>query len=88
MRFAAASQPWTSGPVINIRMEQQFLLSMARNTVTGQTQKQQDLTGARFTLAQRSMCQEVADRFASDLSARTGDAWQGFCQIYTPSVRG
>ena len=72
---------------INTRMEQQFLLSMARNTVTGQTQKQQDLTGARFTLAQRAMCQEVADRLAQDLTARTGDVWQGFCQPYTPSVR-
>lgn len=68
-------------------MEQQFLLSKARNTVTGQTQKQQDLTGSRFTVAQRSMCQEVADRFAADLTARTGDVWQGFCELYTPTKR-
>ena len=68
-------------------MEQQFLLSMARNTVTGQTQKQQDLTGARFTLGQRAMCQEVADRFAQTLTARTGQQWQGFCQPYTPTNR-
>jgi hypothetical protein len=75
------------GFVINSCMEHKYLLAMARNTVTGQTQKQQDLTGARFTLAQRNMCQELADRLAQDLSARTGDAWQGFCQAYTPTVR-
>ena len=73
--------------VINSCMEHKYLLAMARNTVTGQTQKQQDLTGARFSMAQRTMCQELADRLAQDLSARTGDAWQGFCQAYTPTVR-
>lgn len=65
----------------------QFLLSKARNTVTGQTVKQQDLTGARFTLAQRGMCQEVADRLAADMTARTGDQWVGLCEAYTPTQR-
>jgi hypothetical protein len=68
-------------------MEHKFLLSKARNTLTGQTVKNQDLTGARFTLAQRSMCQEIADRLAADMTARTGEAWVGFCEAYTPSAR-
>jgi hypothetical protein len=71
---------------INNCMEQ-YLLSKARNTVTGQTVKNQDLTGARFTQAQRSMCQEVADQLAARMTARTGDHWVGFCEAYTPSVR-
>jgi hypothetical protein len=68
-------------------MEQNFLLSKARNTVTGQTVKNQDLTGTRFTPAQRAICQEVADQLAAKMSARTGDAWVGFCEAYTPTVR-
>ena len=72
--------------VINTCMEQ-YLLSKARNTVTGQTVKNQDLTGARFTQAQRSMCQEVADQLAARMTARTGDTWVGFCEAYTPTTR-
>jgi len=72
---------------INICMEHKFLLSKARNTLTGQTVKNQDLTGARFTLAQRSMCQEVADQLAARMTARTGESWVGFCEAYTPTVR-
>jgi hypothetical protein len=68
-------------------MEHKFLLSKARNTVTGQTVKNQDLTGARFTLAQRAMCQEVADQLAARMTARTGDQWVGICEAYTPTVR-
>jgi hypothetical protein len=66
---------------------EQYLLSKARNTVTGQTVKNQDLTGARFTLAQRSMCQEVADQLAARMTARTGDLWVGICEAYTPTQR-
>jgi hypothetical protein len=68
-------------------MEHKFLLSKARNTRTGQAVKNQDLTGARFTLAQRSMCQEVADQLAARMTARTGDDWVGFCEAYTPTHR-
>jgi hypothetical protein len=66
---------------------EQYLLSKARNTVTGQTVKNQDLTGARFTQAQRAMCQEVADQLAARMTARTGDNWVGFCESYTPTTR-
>jgi hypothetical protein len=65
----------------------EYLLSKARNTVTGQTVKNQDLTGARFAMSQRSMCQEVADQLAARMTARTGDTWVGFCEAYTPTYR-
>ena len=72
---------------INISMSEQYLLPMARNTVTGQTVKTQDLTGTRFTRFQRSLAQAVADQCAAKMSARTGDTWQGFVKTYTPSER-
>lgn len=64
-----------------------FLLPMARNTVTGQTVKNQDLTGARFSQPQRARALEVADQLALRMTARTGDLWQGFVQAYTPTER-
>jgi hypothetical protein len=65
----------------------EYLLSKARNTVTGQTVKNQDLTGDRFTKAQRSLCQEVADQLADKMTARTGQPWVGYCESYTPTQR-
>jgi hypothetical protein len=62
-------------------------LPKARNTVTGQTIKQQDLTGARLALNQSALAQECADRLAAQMSERTGDAWIGFLETYTPTVR-
>ena len=76
----------STASIINTSMNQ-YLLSKARNTVTGQTVKNQDLTGARFTLAQRHMCQEVSDQLAVRMTARTGDVWVGFVEEYTPSQR-
>jgi hypothetical protein len=65
----------------------QYLLSKARNTVTGQTVKTQDLTGARLTPAQRSMAQELADQLAVKMTQRTNELWVGFVELYTPSQR-
>jgi hypothetical protein len=65
----------------------QYLLPMARNTVTGQTLKTQDLTGARFTMAQRFLAEDMAQQLAHKMTARTGEQWQGFVQTYTPTVR-
>ena len=64
-----------------------YLLAKARNTRTGQTLKQQDLVGGRFTENQRAFCQAQADILAEKMTARTGDSWVGFCAEYTPSVR-
>jgi hypothetical protein len=68
-------------------MEQKYLISKARNTHTGETVKNQDLTGGRFTLAQRQLCQAMADQLAAKMTARTGHAWVGFCEEYTPTHR-
>ena len=68
-------------------MNQQFLLPMARNMITGQTVKTQDLTGTRFTLSQRRLAQDMAQQLADKLTARTSETWQGFVQTYVPSTR-
>jgi len=72
---------------INICMSEQYLLPMARNETTGQTVKTQDLTGARFTRQQRVLAENMAQQLAERMTARTGELWQGFVQLYTPSVR-
>jgi hypothetical protein len=68
-------------------MEHKFLLSKARNTVTGETVKTQDLTGARLGLHQRAIAEELAQQLADRMTARTGETWVGFCEAYTPTVR-
>jgi hypothetical protein len=68
-------------------MKQQYLLVKARNTVTGQTVKNQDLTGARFTLNQHELAEESAQKLAEKMTARTGDTWQGLVEQYTPTHR-
>ena len=68
-------------------MSERYLLPKARNSVTKQTVKTQDLTGARFTLAQRSLAMEVAEQTAVKMTQRTGDAWVGFVEEYTPTYR-
>jgi hypothetical protein len=72
---------------INISMSEQYLLPMARNSVTGQTVKNQDLTGAKFTQRQRVLAEDMAHKLADRMTARTGDAWQGFVHLYTPTHR-
>ena len=72
---------------INNCMNEQYLLPMARNTLTGQTVKTQDLTGTRFGLNQRKLAQDQADLTAAKMSARTGQNWQGFVTEYQPTVR-
>jgi len=69
-------------------MKIQYLLPMARNTVTGETVKTQDLTGARFKLDQRPLAEDMSRQLAAKMTARTGDAWQGFVIKYTPTLRG
>ena len=68
-------------------MNEQYLLPMARNSVTGQTVKTQDLTGTIFTQKQRVLAEQVADQLAVRMTARTGESWLGFVKLYTPTVR-
>lgn len=72
--------------MINISMTT-YLLPKARNTVTGQSVKQQDLTGARFALNQRAFAQEQAERLAASMTARTGQLWEAKVVEYTPTER-
>lgn len=72
---------------INIHMSEQYLLVMARNSFTGETVKNQDLTGARFTQKQHVLAEDMASQLAVKMSARTGQSWQGFVRLYTPSQR-
>ena len=72
---------------INIYMSEQYLLPMARNTITGQTVKNQDLNGTVFTQKQRVLAEEIAGQLADRMTARTGESWSGFVQLYTPTVR-
>lgn len=64
-----------------------YLLPKARNNRTGQTVKAQDLTGGRFRMEQREICQAMADQIAQKMSVRTGDPWTGFIVEYTPTQR-
>jgi hypothetical protein len=68
-------------------MNTQYLLPMARNMITGETVKTQDLTGTRFTQKQRVLAEDMARQLADRMTARTGDTWQGFVKLYTPSER-
>lgn len=68
-------------------MAQQFLITKARNIVTGQTVKNQDLTGGRFELRQRALAEDSARQLAEKMTLRTGQTWTGFVEVYTPSVR-
>jgi hypothetical protein len=65
----------------------QYLITKARNLVTGQTVKNQDLTGARLELRQRVLAEDLADQLAAKMTRSTGDVWQGFVEVYTPTVR-
>jgi hypothetical protein len=68
-------------------MTQQYLMIKARNLITGQTVKNQDLTGARLELRQRALAEELAGQLADKMSRNTGESWTGFVEEYTPSVR-
>ena len=68
-------------------MTQQYLMIKARNIITGQTVKNQDLTGARLELRQRVLAEELADQLAAKMSRNTGETWTGFVEEYVPSVR-
>jgi hypothetical protein len=68
-------------------MNEQYLLPMARNMITGQTVKNQDLNGTTFTQRQRMLAEEIAGQLALRMTARTGDTWQGFVKLYTPTQR-
>ena len=68
-------------------MTQQYLMVKARNMITGQTVKNQDLTGARLELRQRALAEELAGQLADKMTRNTGESWTGFVEEYVPFVR-
>ena len=65
----------------------QYLVTKARNIVTGQTVKNQDLTGTRLELRQRVLAEDLANQLAAKMTRSTGETWAGFVEVYTPTVR-
>ena len=66
---------------------QKYLVKI-RNNRTGQTVKNQDLTGSTFdtTKLHKSLAEDLAEQYAHKMSERTGDSWSGFVELYTPGV--
>lgn len=60
-----------------------YLLPKARNTQTGETVKTQDLTGARYSLAQRSFAEQAAAQLAQKMTRRTQVEWTPIVVEYT-----
>lgn len=84
IKIVLKSLPWN----LDSNMTQQYLMVKARNIVTGQTVKNQDLTGGRLELRQRVIAQELSEQLAEKMSSRTGQKWLGFLEVYTPTSRG
>jgi hypothetical protein len=53
----------------------QFLMPAARNAITREVVKKQDLSGRRFTTRDQQEAQLWADRLAEDMTARTRQDW-------------
>jgi hypothetical protein len=68
-------------------MTKQYLITKARNIITGQTVMEQDLTGQRFELRQRALAQDQANRLADKMTRSTGAAWRGFVEVYTATEK-
>jgi len=68
-------------------MAQQYLITKARNIVTGQTVMDQDLTGIRLELRQRVLAENQADQLAAKMTRSTGDTWRGFVEVYTVTAK-
>jgi hypothetical protein len=62
----------------------QYLAVKARNMITGQTVKNQDLSGNRFELRQRSVAETEARLLGEKMTRRTGEPWTGFVEVFTP----
>lgn len=63
-------------------MSAQYIMPMARNTVTNTVVKRLDL-GSRITPQQHNQAVWLADQLAQDMTARTGQQWVSFVRPYT-----
>ena len=62
-----------------------YLMPKARNLRTGQTVKQQDLTGRRYMPHESKLAQQEAKDLAQSMTNRSQDTWRGFVDAYTAS---
>ena len=67
-------------------MNKQYLITKARNIITGQTVMEQDLDGFKFELRQRALAQDQANQLAAKMTRSTGSVWTGFVEVYTYRV--
>ena len=67
-------------------MTKQYLITKARNIITGQTVMEQDLSGYKFELRQRALAQDQANFLAAKMTRNTGQVWTGFVEVFTSRV--
>lgn len=59
-------------------MKTVYLIPKARNNITKETVAHMELSGRRFALHERALVQQLADRLADNLAAKTRDPWTGY----------
>jgi hypothetical protein len=64
-------------------MTQQYLMPKARNTLTGETVMEKDLTGGRLELRQRVLAETQSRMLAEKMERKTAEPWRGFVDVYT-----
>lgn len=68
-------------------VDQVYLMPKIRNLETGQNVVIRDLRGRRWGLREAAQAQEFANSKAAEFTSRTGQAWEGFLERYTPTYR-
>lgn len=64
-----------------MKMAETYLMPMARNSETRQTVQGRDL-GGRYTLNQRWIAEEMAEKLAAKMTERTRQTWRPFIREY------
>ena len=65
---------------INICMKTVYLIPKARHQITKKTVAHMELSGQRFALHERALCQAMADRLAEKMTLRSNEVWTGFVE--------
>ena len=47
---------------------------------------EQDLSGYKFELRQRTLAENQADQLAAKMTRSTGEVWTGFVEVFTSRV--
>lgn len=62
------------------------LIAKARNETTKLTLQHRNQYSDNFALNQRKIAEDFAEQYAAKLTTRTGEAWTGFVEEYTPGA--